>query len=260
MNIFKFEIRNQLQSFFIWTASILGTLLIFMTAIYPVFNESTVDILKVIDGFPPGFAAAFGFDLTIMFGFDGFYGFAFGYISLVGAIMAVNIAVTSFAREKRSKCADFLLVKPLSRNRIFFEKMLAGLCLLATTNVLYIAVAIGIGTAGGTQMFLPALSLFLTQLVFYALGIFFATFAKKIRSVSGIATAFGFAAFILSALVNILEEEALRFIAPLRYFDPTDIFVLGGYEWQYVITAAVVIIVCIVASFVRFTKSDTNAV
>ncbi len=260
MTVFRFEFKEQFKSFFIWTISLVCLLLLFMVAIYPVFRDSIDDMIRVLSGFPPEFAAAFGFDLTSMFNFGGFYSVGFSYISLIGAIMAVSLAVSSFAREKRSKCVDFLLAKPISRQSIFVQKLLSGFCILIAANVLYVSVAIILGTANDTAMLLPALSLFFTQLVFYALGVFFATFAKKIRSVSGVATAFGFGAFVLSALVNIFEEEFIRFIAPLKYFDPTAIFSSGGLEGQFALTGALVFVLCLGLAFTRFIKSDAHAV
>ena len=92
-----------------------------------------------------------------------------------------------------------------------------------------------------------------------AAGIAFSVFAKKIRSVSGIATAFGFGGFILTALYNLLEKEALRFIAPLKYFDTGPVFADGGYEPVFVVTAAVLFAGCIGAALYRYNRYDTPA-
>ncbi len=263
MNIYLFELKSHSKTFLIWTACILFVLLVFMVGIYPVFNDAIDDVMRVINGFPPQFAAAFGFDLEGMFGFGGFYAFGFMYISLFGAIMAASLGLSAFAREKRSKCVDFLLTKPVSRETIFTAKLLGGLTVLAATNAIYIIAATLVGTANGVSggdMFAAALSLLLTQLVFYAAAIVYATLSKRVRSVSGAATAFGFAGFILSALVNILEEEAVRFIAPLKYFDPTAVFSGGGYEWPYALTGAAVIVICASVAWARFRDSDVHAV
>jgi ABC-2 type transport system permease protein len=237
-----------------------------MYGIYPVFYDSMKDVVRMLSGYPPEFAAAFGFNVSDLFSYGGFFGFVYGYIAVIGAIMAVSLSVSTFAREKRSKCVDFLLTKPLSRGKIFIAKLLSNLTILVVTNIFFVTAVIilyystnqDISLAG--KLILAVYGLFFTQLVFLAIGIFFATFAKKVRSVSGIATAFGFAGFILSALVNILKEESVRFIAPLKYFDPIAVFSTGGFELKYVVTAVIISVACIVISYLKFRNSDAHAV
>jgi ABC-2 type transport system permease protein len=142
---------------------------------------------------------------------------------------------------------------------------LSALTILFVTNILFIASSIiayqvnGQEPAGLGKLVWASCSLLFTQLVFMSFGIVFATFARKVRSVSGIATAFGFAGFILTALRSLIDEEAIRFVAPLKYFDPAVVFSNGGYEAKYVVTAAVVTAACLCVSYVKFTKSDTPA-
>lgn len=265
MNIYLFELKAQIKNFVIWTFVIFLTFYLFMSSIYPIFYDSLDNVLKMLNGFPPGFAAAFGFNISDLFSYGGFLSFSFSYILLVGAIMAVSLAVSTFAREKRSKCADFLLTKPRSRGSIFCAKLLSNLTVLIATNIIFMIAAVMIYEGGNQdglfgKFMLSIGGLFFTQLVFLAAGIFFATYAKKVRSVSGISTAFGFAGFILSALYSIFEEENLRLIAPLKYFDPTSVYLTGGFEAKYVATAIVVIVACTILSYVKYCKSDAHAV
>lgn len=260
MKILKFELKKQFLTVVIWEVIIIGIFASLMLALYPIYLESKADVMKILDGFPPKFAAAFGLQVSDMFSFGGFYSFSFSYIGLIGGIMAAYLAISSFSRENRNKCSDFLLTKPVSRKSIFVQKLLSGLGLLVATNIIFIIVAILIGQKNDTNMFLASLSLFLTQLVFFAIGIVYSSFAKKVRSVSGIATMFGFIAFILSALINILDEKALRFVAPLKYFDPAAVFADGGYEVQYALTGIAIILGCVTLSYFRFVNSDTKSV
>ncbi len=105
---------------------------------------------------------------------------------------------------------------------------------------------------------LASLSLLFTQLVFLSIGAAYAVFARKVRSVSGVATAIGFAGFIMTALYSVIKEEFLRYVAPLGYFNPEAVFDTGGYEAIYVITAAVVVFCCIAAAYLKYAKSDTQ--
>ena len=266
MNIYIFELKAQLKNFLIWTGVIFLFYITFMTGVYPIFRESADQMLEVVNNFPPEFIAAFGLDLINIFSYAGFYSFTFGYLSLIGAIMASGLSIASFAREKRSKCSDFLLTKPVKRGSVFLAKLLSNLTVLIVSNILFVTLAIalyfgsGQDKAGLDKFVLACAALFFTQMVFLSAGILYATAAKKVRSVSGAATAFGFTGFILSALYGILEKEELRYVAPLKYFDPAAVFSDGGYELKYVLTAALVIVVCVTASLMKFTRGDTHAV
>lgn len=265
MNIYSYEIRSQIKSFVIWTLSILLVYTVFMTGMFNVFMESRETIEKAYSGLPPAFAAAFGIYIDRLFTYGGFYSFLYNYIALIGAIMAAAFSASAFSREKRSKCVDFLLTKPLGRGKIFMAKLLSSLTLLAVANILFVAAASVGYTASGQdpeglgRLVWASCALFFTQLVFMAFGVLFAVYARKVRSVSGIATAFGFAGFILSALYSLLEEEAVHFIAPLKYFEPISVFTTGGFEVRYAVTAFAVTAVCLCLSYVKYIRYDVPA-
>ncbi len=265
MNIYLMELRSQIKTFLIWTVSILVIYLLFMTGIYDAFMNSKDSLEGMFQGFPPALADAFGVHFDTMFSFGGFFTFTFIYISLCGAIMASSLSVSAFSREKRSKCVDFLLAKPVSRTRIFSLKLLSVLTLIVAQNLLFIAVTVitfnnkGDNVTDLSSLVWAACALFFMQLVFMSFGIIFSIFAKKIRSVSGVATAFGFGGFILTALHNLLEKEAIRFIAPLNYFNTEAVFTTGGYETTYVLTAVVVFVACIGLAYYKYCSCDTPA-
>ncbi len=265
MNVYLFELRAQLKSSALWTAVLLALLYLLMAAVYPVYYESRAEAEAVLRGFPPQFAAAFALTLETIFSYQGFYSFGFFYLSLLGGIMASDLTLSVFAREKRSKCADFLLVKPISRAGVYVSKLLCCLSVLAAANFLFIALGVilyrvyGPGEASLSRAALAAGALFFTQIVFLAVSAFYAVFAKKVRSVSGTATAVGFAGFLLSALHGILRWDALRYIAPLKYFDVNRAFSEGAFETRYVVMAAVLTTLLLAASFFRYLKSDVPA-
>lgn len=264
MNIYSMEIKTQMKNFVIWTVSILLIYIYFMTGMYDMFIDGKDSMEKMMAGFTPAYAAAFGVELDTMFSYGGFFTFTFVYISLMGAIMSVFLSVGIFSREKRFKCVDFLLTKPVSRTRIFLIKLLSVLTLLVAANILFVVTTIIFRTSDaesatlGTAVW-AACALFFTQLLFAGFGIVFAIFARRIRSVSGVATAIGFSGFILTTLNNLLAKEGMRFIAPLKYFETGAVFATGGYEPTYVLTASGVFVACLVLAYIKFVKNDMPA-
>ncbi|MDD4773377.1 MAG: ABC transporter permease subunit [Eubacteriales bacterium] len=264
MNVFLFELKSQTRTFVIWTSVILFNLILFIKGIYPVFYAAVDEVLAMLSGFPPEFSAAFHVT-DDMFTYSGFYCFTYMYIVLIGAIMAAVLSISSFAREKRNKCADFLLTKPVERRNIFFAKLLSSMLLLFAAGVLFAAVSVLLylsdNPGGGqtAQYLIASAGLFFTQMIFIAAGIFYAVFAKRVRSVAGSATAFGFGAFILSALVNILDKELFFLISPLSYFNPAAVFAGGTHEFKYIAAAVIAIAGMVWASYFKYTGSDIHA-
>lgn len=266
MNIFLFETRAQLRSFLTWAISLLAVWLLFVVMFYGPFMDSRAAVENALVSLPPAFAAVFGVEAGAIFSFGGFFQFIYTYIGVIGAIMASSLALSAFSREKRSRCVDFLFVKPVARSRVFVSKLLSCLMFILLANVLFIISTAIVHSANGQEasgmgrLILASLSLFFMQLVFLSIAILYAVLAKKVRSVSGIATAIGFAGFIMMALYSLIKEDFIRFVSPLTYFSPGAVFKTGGFEGKYVITAAIVVIACVALSYVKYVKSDTQVI
>lgn len=266
MNLVSFEIKSALRSSIIWVVSLVALFALLMLSVYPLYSDAVDEVTAIMDNFPPEFAAIFGMHLADIFSYGGFYNFAFLYLALVAAIMASSLSMAVFAREKRSKSLDFLLTKPVSRQGIFMKKLLSCFIIITGTNVIYVLCGVFMYWADGEKAYsmgtyiLALLGLYFTQIVFMAFGIAYATFARKVRSVSGAATAFGFGAFILSAITNLMEDKNLDFLAPLKYFQPMEVLDHGAYKVALILAAVVVVGACIGASYAKFSKNDIPAV
>ncbi len=265
MNTFAFETKAQAKGVAVWTACLVALLAVFGGAFYPAFVESRAAVQDALASLPPAFAAVFGVSMDAIFSYGGFFQFLYTYLGLVGAIMAAGVGLAAFGREKRSQCVDFLFVKPVSRGWLFVRKGLACLALLAAANAIFVAASIATYLANGQDraglgtLVLASLSLFFLQVVFLAVGAVVAVFARKVRSVSGMATALGFGGFALLALNSLLKEEALRYVSPLNYFNPGTVFETGGYDAKYAVAAAIVVVACVAAAWGKYSRSDTPA-
>ena len=265
MNVFRFELRRAWVGVAVWTLIILGLLGGLIIGALPAFLESRAGVEAMMSNFPPAFAAAFGLQLDNLFSFGGFYAFGFLYNSLFGGIMAAAVGLDLFSREKREKCMDFLLTKPRARGKLFGEKMLAALALLLGSNLLFIIESLALYRAYAPaplmmgRALLAASSLLFTELVVFSIAVAVAVFARKVRSVSGMATAIGIGGFLLSALHSLLEEEALRYITIYKYFDVSKAFFEGRFDAPYVAMAAALSLLCLGAAWLKYTRSDIPA-
>ncbi|MDD4311521.1 MAG: ABC transporter permease subunit [Eubacteriales bacterium] len=265
MNVFRFELRRTWVGVAVWTLVMTGLLAGLITGALPAFLESRAGVESMLANFPPAFAAAFGMQMDNLFSFGGLYSFGFLYFSIFGTIMASGLGLNLFSREKREKCMDFLLTKPRARGRLFSEKLLAALTLLVVSNALFIIESLALYRAYAPaplligHALLAASSLLLTELLFLSIGAVIAVLARKIRSVSGLATAIGFAGFLLSALHSLLEEESLRYITPFQYYDTAKAFFNGAFEAKYALIGVALTLGLMAAAYARYTRVDIPA-
>lgn len=263
MNVLGMEIKMSIKLVLNWIGYIIVLYVLLMTGMFQIYRSAKADIQEVLANFPPTFIKAFGLDVEHIFSYGGFYRFSFEYLGLLGGVMAASLAISVFAREKRNKCSEFILTKPISRTSIFLKKYIACVFLIFVTNVIYIITSVILYRLSGERkisdirIIYVGLGFFYTQMVFLTLGMDYAIWMRKIRSIAGTATFFGLSAFIITSLVNVLEDEKLEILAPLLYFEPYSIFMGEYYKVKFIIITCVIVIASLLLSLYKYIKSDT---
>lgn len=265
MNMFLHELKAYRKSTIIWTCSLIGIIVLFLS-MFPAFSREAETFKELLEGFPEPIRKAFGLSVESMSSILGFYSYTFLYITLCGAIQAMNLGTSIVSKEVREKTADFLLTKPVTRSQIMTSKLLAAFTSLVVTNVAYLAASSIMASIVKTEdysfkiFFMISITLFFVQLIFLALGVIVSVLARKIKSVIPISlgTVFGF--FIAGMLASTIGDEAVRYITPFKYFDTNYIIKNSGYEATFIIVEIVFIIAAITASYIVYCKKDIHAV
>lgn len=265
MNMFLHELKAYRKSTIIWTCSLIGIIVLFLS-MFPAFSREAETFKELLEGFPEPIRKAFGLSVESMSSILGFYSYTFLYITLCGAIQAMNLGTSIVSKEVREKTADFLLTKPVTRSQIMTSKLLAAFTSLVITNVAYLAASSIMASIVKTEdysykiFFMISITLFFVQLIFLALGVIVSVLARKIKSVIPISlgTVFGF--FIAGMLASVIGDEAVRYITPFKYFDTNYIIKNSGYEVTFIIVEIVFIIAAITASYIVYCKKDIHAV
>ncbi len=264
MNMYLHELRAYRKSTIIWTCSMVG-LLVFFLSMFPAFSRDAEEFSKLIQGYPEEVRKAFGIGSNITT-FFGFYTYIFFYIVLCGAIQSMNLGISIISKEVRQKTADFLLTKPVTRKQIVTSKLLAVLTSLGLTNIVFIISAGIMSSIVKTQEFsmkifiLISITMFFVQLIFMIMGVFISVILPKIRSVIGVSLGVVFSFFIINMFGSIIGDEALRYITPFKYFDTAYIIKNSGYETQFVIIGIVFVAAATIASYIIYMKKDIHAV
>jgi ABC-2 type transport system permease protein len=265
MNILLHELRAHRRSTMIWTISLIAVVALFMS-FFPSFTKDTEEFRKLLEGYPVAIREAFGINLDNFFSILGFYCYGLSFVTLCGAIQAMNLGTSIVSKEVREKTADFLLTKPVTRTAVLTNKLLAALISIIITNIVYLAAATLLAYQVATVEFkvsifiLLSLTVFFVQLIFLALGIIISVVVQRIKSVLTVSLATVFAFYFLGMFSSTSGDEVKRYLSPFKYFDTAYIIEKSGYEASFLITGAVVIIVAIGASFLIYAKKDIHSV
>lgn len=264
MNVFWYELGTLRRSTLIWTLTLSSISILFLS-IYPAYATNASLVISIFEGFPIAVREAAGIYLEHFFSVSGYYGFVFTYIALCGAIQAMYLGLAIISKEMRMRTADFLLTKPIKRSAILMSKLSASLISLILTNIVYIIVtvimanSVAIGDYSLITVILMSLSLFFIQLMFLSLGMFFATFAKKIKSVLPITLSTVFAFYAISMLGSVIGDENIKYFSPFKYFDINYIIENATYENKFFILSCLWIALAIALTFWHYTQKEVRS-
>lgn len=265
MNIFKHEIRQYLQSTLSWIIS-LGLILVGFLGVFTSIAKDSEAFLNLFKGLPPEVLDAFSIDLINLLSLNGYYGYIMTYVILGLSIMGMNLGLNLFAREYTDKTADFLLTKPVTRVKVLFAKLMAGVALLLFTNAVVTGVAylmaniVETGPIDVRVFLLISSTALIIQLIFYALGILIAVASKRIRSVVTISVSTVMAFFIAAMVSNVIQEDKVRALIPFMYFKNALIIRTRSLETTYLMLSLGIALVFIALSFLIFKRKDIHAV
>lgn len=266
MNIYLHELRSQRKSALIWTCSLIALATLYLS-VYPGMAKDAEAFKSLLGSYPPTVRAMLGINLDTITSVLGFYSLVFSFITLCGAIQAMNLGTSILSKETRERTADFLLVKPVSRSTVVTAKLLAALTTILATNVVYYAVTLLIANSvkisdfSNKLFFMINLTLLFLQVIFLAIGIAVSVFFKKLKSVLPVSlgTVFGF--YMIGAFIATgKDNDAARFFSPFRYFDNSYILQHASYETAYLVTGAAVVVIAVIVAYFIYIKKDIHAV
>lgn len=263
MNIFKFEFKYLYKQIIIWTIS-LSSIFIIFSAMFPAYHDNKDAVAQMFATYPPEVLKALGIDINIIFSFNGFYSFILTYILLLAVIMSLYLSISVFAREKKNKTSDFLLVKPISRQKIFLTKLAASGLSLIIINLLYLMISLTmfdfLNGINKNDFLLIFSSLFIVEIIFFAMGIFLSIMLPKIKNIGNITTGVGFIFFIIGMVAGILDQEWLNYLTPFKYFDSSYILKHHALDSKYIILSIVIISYLLSFSYISYLKRDIDQV
>ena len=262
MYVFRRELRANLKGLLIWCAAAVFMITAGMSK-FSGLAAGDQKLNELVAGMPKAVQVLMGgggFDLTTALGY---FGVIYSYLLLMAAIYAVSLGSGTIAKEERDKTTEFLMVKPLSRRRVIFEKSLAVLVNTIIYNLCNLFVTIGAlnmldkDTSIPKRITMLMLGMFLVQLIFISLGSALAGVHKDAKRTGSIAMSVLLGTYFISIAMGLTDRlNFLRVLTPFAYFDPANTLNGGGLNGGYAALSIVLFAVLTSVTFISYQKRD----
>ena len=261
MTIFLHELRRGKLSLILWTAGIsfmLGVCIL----IYPEMSGQMNEISAMFADMG-SFSAAFGMDQLNFGEFKGYFGVECGNtLGLGGALFAALLGIRTLSKEEENHTAEFLMTHPISRTKIFTQKLLAVIA-----QILILNLTIAIITASATMAIgeslpiresgLLLLSHFLLQIELAMITFGMSALVKGGSLGLGIGISLGL--YVMNLISNLIEAgKLLKYITPYAYADSASIIGSGRFEIKYLLSGFAIAIICLGAGLYHYRKKDIS--
>jgi len=203
MNIYLFELKMHKKSIIIWSFAIMFWIMFYM-AFYPMISADGDAFDMVMDEFPKEFLSMFGMNSDLpMSSILGYFALTFSMSQIPIAIQSANYGFSLLSIEERELTADFLLSKPIKRDKIIISKFLAALTSLTITNIfIWISSLVSLYLFKGDQniqmsyVYTLLSSVIFFQLFFLSVGMIVSVLIKKVSSVLSFSMALTLGSFL----------------------------------------------------------------
>lgn len=264
MNIFKREMRANRKALIIWC---IGVFLMIASSMakYAGLSASGQSINDLLAQMPQSLKTIMGmgtFDLSTA---TGYYGVIFSYLAMMATIHAAMLGANIISKEERDKTAEFLFLKPISRNKIITSKLLASLINLLIFNLVTLVSSILLvqryskGEAVRGVIVRLMVGMLVLQLIFLFIGTAIAAISKHPKTAASMATGILLLTFMVSNAIDLNSRmENLKYLTPFKYFDAKNLMSTRGFEPIYFILSVVIISVLFLATYVFYKRRDLN--
>ena len=187
--------------------------------------------------------------IMIMFGVKGDLTTALGWYACIyfwEGLLAFAYAIS-----------EYLFTKPVERKTIVLAKVIVSSVNLLVFSLFsgvcnYFAVILPLGglEQPGAEI-ATAFGMFLTQLLFFALGLLFASLFKSYKAAVRVGTVFVLAAYTVAITAEYAGNRFLDYLTPLRYYDVYEV-ALNGVYLSYIVLTVLIVGACVMVSTRRW--------
>ena len=260
------EFKRNFRSLVLW-ASIVAGMAALMLLLYPAFKDAFSELEELLSIYPEEFLEAFGMgegglDMSDFYGWFGVEGYLF--VNLIGGSYAAILGGSILSKEEDDKTVEFLLSKPISRDKVLFGKGLVvalNLFLLNTFVGIVLLIAFSIyGDLNVVVWLLFSYAPFILQMIFASLSFLISVFVTKSRKVLSIALGIVIGMYVIDLISKLTEEfEYLKYITPYEYINAVTIVNDEMIKPLYLLISVLIIGVSYGAAWFFYRKKDITA-
>ena len=263
MNVFNREMRANRKSLAIWC---IGAVFLIASGIgkYAGLSTTGQSLNNLLEQMPKSLQAIMGIGTLDLSTVMGYYGILFFYLVLMATIHATMLGADIISKEERDKTAEFLFVKPASRNKIVTSKLFAALANILLFNLVTMGSSIfmvqryskGVEVIGDIMILMAGM--FILQLLFLLIGTALAAVSKNPKTATSLSTGILLVTFILSIAIDMNSRiEKLKYLTPFKYYDAKDLM-SEGFNPIYITISIVAMGVLLSGTYVLYIKRDLN--
>ncbi|MEH6904492.1 ABC transporter permease subunit [Neobacillus drentensis] len=266
MNVFLRELRSYRKPIIFWS---IGVFLMVASGMakYEAYSSSGQSINDLIGDLPKSMKAIMGFGVVDLSKISGYYSMLYIYLLLMATIHAAMLGASIIAKEERDKTAEFLFVKPISRNTIISAKLLAAFTNIIIFNLVTwgsLIILVGkynsSGEAVNGDIALTMAGMFILQVLFLVIGSALAAVKRKPKTAPSLATGVLLLTYMLSIAIDLNEKiEGMKYFTPFKYFDAKNVMFGGGLEGIFIVLSVILIAILLVVTFRFYKRKDLNA-
>ncbi|MFZ2258518.1 MAG: ABC transporter permease subunit [Clostridiaceae bacterium] len=217
----KREIMIRLKSIFIWILGFAFMIIGGMTK-FDVFGTNTGDSLnQFIRSMPRIMRVLYGMEGIDISTFSGYFGILLLYVLLMVAVHGAFIGTSLLHLEFKERTADFLFVKPRSRDNLLLRKLFGGVLVILIVEAAIAACCYYVFMSSGELELLPKtlLAIALTHLFFFALGFFLTIVSPKSKQGQQISLIVVLLAYLSITLSQLYNQEWILNFNPIGWFN-----------------------------------------
>lgn len=264
--LIKTEFKRNLRSLILWSSIVAGMAAL-MLLLYPAFKDAFSQMEEFLSIYPEEFLEAFGMgegglDMSDFYGWFGVEGYLF--VNLIGGSYAAILGGSILSKEEDDKTIEFLLSKPISRDRILYGKgfvVAINLLLLNTLVGLVLLIAFTIyGDLNVPVWLLFSYAPFILQMIFASLSFLISVFVIKSRKVISIALGIVIGMYVIDLISKLTDEfEYLKYITPYEYINAVSIVNDETIKPLYLLISVLIITVSFMSAWFFYRKKDITA-
>jgi ABC-2 type transport system permease protein len=260
------EFKRNLKSLILWTSIVAGMAAL-MLLLYPAFKDAFSQLEELLSIYPEEFLEAFGMgegglDMSDFYGWFGVEGYLF--VNLIGGSYAAILGGTILSKEEDDKTIEFLLSKPVSRDKILFGKgLVVAINLLLMNTLVGIVLLIAFTIYGDLNVpvwLLFSYAPFILQMIFASIAFFISIFITKSRKVLSIALGIVIGMYVIDLISKLTEEfEYLKYITPYEYINAVTIVNDQMIKPLYSLISVIIIALFYTGAWFFYRKKDIVA-